>query len=78
MWSEGPFPATLRCQRAASPGSRLSVRLVMKMSVILCNVMWGTVALLQLRQERSSRGDKVSAEKYTTPAFYNVVSSACT
>lgn len=47
MWSEGPFSATPRYQRAPSAGAKplsklsLSVRLVMKMSVILCNVMWG-------------------------------------
>lgn len=54
MWSESPFPATPHYQRAPSAGAQplsklgLSVRLVMKMSVILCNVVRGTVVCLQL------------------------------
>lgn len=46
MWSESLFPATLRYRQGPHQSGpellsvlRLSVRLVMKMSVILCNVM---------------------------------------
>lgn len=87
MWSESSFPAQPCHQRAPSAGARpfcrltLSVRLVMKMSVILCNVMWGTLVAVPQWQEWSSWGDGVMPRKYTfysTLAVYNVVSRACT
>ena len=78
MWSESPFPAATRHHRAPSAAAQplsklgLSVRLVMKMSVILCNVMQGTVCGC----DKSDLAEMYTL--YSTQAFYNVVPPACT